>query len=168
MKWLESITVQRSESENYYQRHDYKILPPEATNEEEAEKFWDITPALQDMPINSVIGVPQSGEAVRPDADGTIAVKGYALPQGSGGPVEKVEVSVDEGKKWTEAELVGDRGKWSWTLWKAQLHVARGELVRILSRATDRAGNIQRGDSEWNLRGVAYHGFGEARDVEIL
>ena len=80
----------------------------------------------------------------------------------------KVEVSVDEGKAWTEAKLIGERGKWSWTLWEARLHVVKGENLRILSRATDKAGNMQRDDSEWNLRGVAYHGFGEARDVEII
>ena len=75
VKWLESITVQASESENHYQGRDYKVLPPEATNKEEAEKFWATTPALQDMPINSVIGVPQSGEAVKADTDGIIVVK---------------------------------------------------------------------------------------------
>jgi sulfite oxidase len=58
VKFLESITVQASETENHYQKRDCKILPPEATNKEEAEKFWDKFPALQDMPINSVIRVP--------------------------------------------------------------------------------------------------------------
>jgi sulfite oxidase len=168
VKWLECITVQASESEDHYQRRDYKILPAEATNKEEAKNFWDTTPALQDMPINSVIGVPQSGEAVEADADGTIAIKGYALPQGSDGPVVKVEVSVDEGKSWNEAELIGERGKWSWDTLGGSTACCKRTQAANLSRATDKAGNMQRDDSGWNLRGVAYHGFGEARDVKIL
>ena len=169
VKWLESITVQAGESENFYQRHDYKILPPEATSAKEAEKFCRSAPAIQEMPINSVIGIPQSGETVRADADGTITVRGYALPQGSGGPVVKVEVSIDEGTSWKEAELGAERSKWSWALWEVQLHVARGKKLRILSRATDKAGNMQRGDdSQWNIRGIAYHGYGEVRDIEVL
>jgi sulfite oxidase len=168
VKWLECITVQAGESGNYYQQRDYKTLPPEATCAKEAERFWDATPAIQEMPINSVIGIPQSGETVRADADETIKVRGYALPQGSGGPVVKVEVSMDEGRSWKEAELSGERSKWSWTLWETRLHVARGKKQRILSRATDKAGNMQRGDSQWNLRGIAYHGYGEARDIGVL
>ena len=88
-------------------------------------------PALQDMSINSVIGVRQSGEAVKADTDGMIAVKGCALPQGSDGPVVKVEVSVDEGKAWTEAKLIGERGKWSWTLWEARLHAVREKICEF-------------------------------------
>jgi sulfite oxidase len=55
--------------------------------------------------------MPQSGETVKADTDGMVAVKGYALPQGFAGPIVNVEVSVDEGKTWKEAELTGESGK---------------------------------------------------------
>jgi sulfite oxidase len=167
VKWLESITVQSCESENFYQSRDYKILPPEATDKAAAEEYWDKTPALQDMPINSVIGSPQSGDVVKLDEDGNIEVRGYALPQAADGPVVKVEISVDDGKTWQDAELVGESGKWSWALWKARVRLDKGKGRRILSRATDKGGNTQRGDSQWNFRGVAYNGYGEARNVEV-
>ncbi|KAI4722949.1 ATP synthase alpha subunit vacuolar [Aureobasidium sp. EXF-10727] len=64
VKWLDRITVQTVESSNYYQQHDYKILPPEAVDSESAEKFWDTTPALQTMPINSAIAIPEPGSKV--------------------------------------------------------------------------------------------------------
>ena len=41
VKWLNKITVQEKDSQNFYQQHDYKILPPEATDKQQAEKFWD-------------------------------------------------------------------------------------------------------------------------------
>ena len=167
VKWLERITVQSTESGNFYQQRDYKILPPEATDKEKAKKYWDLIPAVQDMPINSVIGSPQNGDAVKLGADGTVEVRGYALPQGADGPVVKVEVSGDEGKTWRVAEFIGEQGKWSWALWKIRLRVKSGPDQRILSRATDKAGNVQCANPQWNLRGVAYNGYGESRDLTV-
>ena len=168
VKWLEAITVQATESSNFYQTHDYKILPPEAKDKQMAEQYWGKTPALQDMPINSVIASPQSGERIQLDGEDKVEVNGYALPQGSDGPVVAVEVSTDDGSSWEKAEILGQPGKWSWALWTARVRLESGKPKIILSRATDKGGNIQSGDSKWNLRGVAYNGFGEARDLEVL
>ncbi|KAF2826986.1 sulfite oxidase-like protein [Ophiobolus disseminans] len=174
VKWLDRITIQMIESESYYQRHDYKILPPEADTKENAEKWWDKVDALNDMPVNSVIGVPKSNLTVHRDADGTIEVKGYALPSGADGPIVKVEVSVDGGETWTDAELIRDYAgsdvelKWAWCLWKAKVKVEKGKDVKIFSRATDKSGNTQEKSSEWNFRGVAYNGYGEAFGLEIV
>ncbi|KAI9766398.1 MAG: hypothetical protein M1835_007190, partial [Candelina submexicana] len=105
VKWLDRITVQLEESKNFYQQHDYKVLPPEATNKEEATKYWHTVPAIQDMPMNSVIAVPQNGDTIELSSEGTTQVKGYALPAGDQGPVVQVEISVDEGKSWIKADI---------------------------------------------------------------
>lgn len=168
VKWLDKITVQTVESSNHYQTHDYKILPPEAVDAESAKQYWDTTPAIQTMPVNSVIAIPQSGTTVTKSSDGTVEVKGYALPSGQGGPVVKVEISTD-GEYWTEAELIHheDDSKWSWKLWRAAVEVETGRSRTIFSKATDNAGETQEKRSQWNLRGVGYNGFGEASELEI-
>ncbi|MCJ1285423.1 hypothetical protein MMC26_004763 [Xylographa opegraphella] len=168
VKWVDSITVQPEESRNHYQQRDYKILPPEAVDMKSAEKFWDSSPPIQDMPVNSVITRPLSGEQVERSAEGTVAVEGYALPQGDQGPVVRVEVSGDEGRSWLDAEIVEGKGeRWCWVLWRAHVKADKG-TKRFLSRATDKGGNTQEEHSEWNLRGVGYSGYGESRDVEIV
>lgn len=170
VKWLDRITVQTEESSNYYQRRDYKILPPEATDKHAAEKYWDISPAIQDMPVNCVIAVPQNGETITLSTNGTTEVKGYALPQGDQGPIANVEVSTDEGKTWKNAGLDAcskEKGRWCWTLWRATVHLNKGENQRILSRATDAGGNTQPANPQWNLRGVGYNGYGESRDLRV-
>lgn len=170
VKWLDRITVQLEESKNYYQQHDYKILPPEATDWDTAEKYWHLAPAVQDMPVNSVIGIPQSGTVVKLSSRGTTEVRGYALPKGDQGPVQRVEISVDEGRTWTDAEIIEgkeSRGKWCWALWRAVVRLQKGHPRRILSRATDAGGNIQSEIPQWNLRGVNYDGYGEARDLTV-
>lgn len=171
VKWLDGITVQTHESENLYQRYDYKRLPPEATDAEAAKKYWDKTPALQEMPVNSVIAKPQTGDALTLPPSETIHVKGYALPHCDHGPVTKVEVSADEGKSWTNATIVAGGGqdyRWCWALWETEISLEKGHGRRLLSRATDAGGNVQNAHPVWNLRGVGYDGYGEARDLTVL
>jgi sulfite oxidase len=174
VKWLDRITVQMEESSNYYQQHDYKILPPEADTKERAEYWWSKVDAIQDMPVNSVIAVPASNTTCFHDCKGFIEVKGYALPSGADGPITKVEVSVDDGKTWIEAKLKSAEGyeeegvelKWAWTLWEAEIKVEKGR-VTILSRATDTSGRTQERCPEWNFRGVGYNGYGEVSGVNV-
>ncbi|CAI6307837.1 unnamed protein product [Periconia digitata] len=179
VKWLDRISVQMQESNNFYQRHDYKILPPQAETKEEADQWWDKVDALQDMPVNSVIAIPSPETTVSLDDEGLTEVKGYALPSGGDGPIVKVEVSGDEGKTWTEASLLKYddshtmfKGvaelKWAWALWTAKVRVEKGKGRRIWSKATDQSGNTQEKDVEWNYRGVAYNGYGEVDDLEIV
>ena len=170
VKWLDRIIVQDRESENFYQQHDYKILPPEAVDKKVAEKYFPITPAIQDMPINSVITYPRNGSQICMDLDGMIEVRGYALPGGDKGPVVKVEVEVEGGDGWIEAEILGDeaeRGRWSWVLWRAKVKTQKG-VRRLRGRAVDLGGNTQVEFPVWNLRGVGYNGYGESRDVKVL
>lgn len=170
VKWLDTIIVSDRESPNFYQQHDYKILPPEAIDSKSAEKHWATTPPMMDMPINSVISHPSDNSTVRTDEKGRIEVRGYAVPQGNQGPVTKVEVSADEGKKWVEAGIVEGKesGKWSWVLWQVRVQIPRGKGRKLVCRATDTGGNTQPRQSEWNLRGVGYNGWGERFDLEII
>lgn len=170
VKWLDQITVQRTESPNFYQQHDYKILPPEAITWEIAEDYWNKVPAIQCMPVNSVVAVPDDNETVKLSPDGRMEVKGYAVPFGNQGPVSRVEVSTDEGKTWIDAELDRSEGqnKWCWILWKARVKAEKGEKKTIYSRATDSAGNTQEKFSQWNIRGVGYNGYGASWNVTIV
>lgn len=119
------------------------------------------------MPINSVILAPRSGDSIVADKDGMITASGYAVPGGSGGPVTKVEISVDGQRTWTTATFQVTPSKWSWALWQARIEVGGGSH-RFFSRAFDRAGNEQAAEPQWNLRGVAYNGYGESRDVIVV
>lgn len=170
VKWLERITIQDHESPNVYQQRDYKVLPPEATDSESAEKYWGSTPPMYDVPINSVVAVPGDGETVKVPASGMVEIKGYALPEGADGPVTQVQVSGDGGRSWVQAQLEGSsaRSKWCWVLWRASVKMAPGTKAEIVSRATDAGGNSQKEYSQWNLRGVGYSGYGRAKDLTIV
>ncbi|KAI0131534.1 molybdopterin binding oxidoreductase [Daldinia grandis] len=169
VKWLDRITVQKEESQNHYMQRDYKALPPQATGSASAGKYWSVTPAVQEMPANSVISSPRTGDTVKRDNGGKVELYGYALPSGDGGPIVKVEVSTDGAHTWTEARLEHDdeEGKWSWKFWRAKVLVPPGQSRVIFSRATDASGQTQPDLPACNFRGVCYNGYGEARDLTI-
>lgn len=171
VKWVDTITISPSESPNFYQQRDYKILPPEVclipsesfTNltrtsqvetKEAAKPLWSKYPAMTALPLNSVVGAAYKSS---PD---TLYVKGYALP----GPTENVsavEVSVDDGQTWEKTQITYQEGKWSWTIWEGEVKCT-AESGRVYSRAIDTSGNVQPKRGQWNLRGVAFNGWGKA------
>ncbi|KAL4914444.1 Oxidoreductase, molybdopterin-binding domain-containing protein [Aspergillus aurantiobrunneus] len=176
VKWLDRITVQNEESTNFYQRRDYKVLPEEAVDRDAAEPFWDRTPAMSDVSINSVVAVPEDNETVYLGDSGRLEVRGYAVPQGADGPVVKVQVSGDGGRSWVDARI-GESGlddevrnkakKWCWVLWRAEVEIEKGVGREVVSRAVDAGGNWQTEHSQWNLRGVGYSGYGRARNLTV-
>ena len=123
---------------------------------EQAEEYWSRVPPLLANPLNSVISSTNV-------AHQHLHVKGYAV-SGPAGQVKKVSVSIDDGKSWWPAKITYQEGHWSWTLWEATVPLPGGERDHhgtVYSRAEDENGNAQSRDTDWNLRGVAYAGYGE-------
>ncbi|KAK5086492.1 hypothetical protein LTS08_004199 [Lithohypha guttulata] len=173
VKWLDRITVSEEESPNFYQKHDYKILPLDAVDKKAAEPYWSQIPAMLEMPVNACVAVPTYKSTVKLPDSGMLDVKGYAVPQGHFGPVVRVQVSGDEGKTWIDAKL--DHGppelanKWTWVFWNCQVKMEKGEGKKIFAKATDKAGNTQELErSTWNLRGVAYNGYEAVFDLTVV
>lgn len=104
------------------------------------------------LPLNSVVGV------VHPSDENKLFVKGYALP-GPRGNVKRVEISLDDGDTWQDTNITYQEGSWSWTIWEAEVD-CNASSGTVYSRAIDVEGNIQPRQGVWNMRGVAYNGWG--------
>lgn len=149
VKWLQEIHVQDQPSANYFQVHDYKLFPSDV----EAQNVdWREGKALEELPLNAVICLPRDGESLKA---GTVGLQGYAITGGYA-PVERVELSVDDGISWKEATIVSRAEKWAWCFWEASLHLPAGNH-EIIARAWDAAGRTQpeHTRSLWNFRGYA-------------
>src|SRR5579863_3025226 len=153
VKWLSEITLQREPSDNFYQARSYKIFPPGITA---ATAEWSRTPALDSVEINAVICAPDAGASLE---SGPARICGYAIGRG-GAALERVEVSVDDGKTWRAADLIGRREPWRWNLWEVRADLPRGRHV-IAARARDVDGNEQpsRGEEIWNFKGYGYNAW---------
>jgi DMSO/TMAO reductase YedYZ molybdopterin-dependent catalytic subunit len=58
-------------------------------------------------------------------------------------PVGKVEVSLDGGKSWTGAKLLGEAKPLEWVLWEHTWEKPEKGTASIVARATDDMGNTQ-------------------------
>ncbi|PCH42230.1 molybdopterin binding oxidoreductase [Wolfiporia cocos MD-104 SS10] len=163
VKWIDEIEICTDESENYYQRRDYRILPPEIDSRAKAASAWPLYPSMTSLPLNSVVA------SLTRTSPTSLLAKGYAVGRGAC-PVTRVQVSVD-GERWADARITYSGGaqsgkgesRWSWTLWAAIVsgeEVGEGHHGTVWCRAIDEAGNVQQQRCPWNYRGVGYCPWG--------
>ena len=155
VKWLHKIISSKEECLGHWQQNDYKGFSPCVD--------WDTVdfssaPAIQDLPVTSAICEPAEGTIVSADEE-EITLKGYAW-SGGGRAIVRVDVSLDGGKTWQVANLLGENKlhrAWAWKLWQATLPLPEGkDSLEICVKAVDSSYNSQPDTVApiWNLRGV--------------
>lgn len=144
VKWLERIEVRTMPWEGYFQHVVYRLLPPDGTPGPGA----GIPLGL--VALNSDVLSPADGETV---AAGTVEVRGYAFAGGER-HVARVDVSIDGGASWSQAELLADLGPWAWRHWRTTVELTPGEH-EILIRAWDSSAATQPEEHAtlWNPKG---------------
>ena len=147
-KWLTEITLQAQESKGYYMQTAYRV----PTNPVEPGSF--ITAPVEAMVVKSLIAGPSEGETVNA---GPVSTHGVAW--GHGVKIARVEVSIDEGKSWETARLVGEDHPYSWRQWQHVWTARTPGTFAILCRATDAGGETQPATSPWNPSGFLWNGW---------
>jgi DMSO/TMAO reductase YedYZ molybdopterin-dependent catalytic subunit len=94
---------------------------------------------ITEMVVNSLIASPVADSTVKLGSTATIS--GLAWDGGYG--IQSVEVSIDDGRSWTQATLGQDLGRFAFRPWKYSFvpHV-RGKYV-VKARATNQIGQTQ-------------------------
>ena len=69
------------------------------------------------------------------------------------GAIARVELSLDGGRTWQDAQLGPVIGERAWRGWSYAWDAPRPGSYVVSSRATDSAGNVQPLASAWNRRG---------------
>jgi sulfite dehydrogenase len=132
IKYIKRLAFTNAESDARIMSHGYRLTPPGGSGDPSQ-------PSVQEMTIKSWINSPhpESGEL----RSGQLQVHGVAFGGLHG--VKRVEVSVDGGKSWRDARLVGpDLGKYAWRQFALPVKLGAGTHV-LASRATDTRGNVQ-------------------------
>jgi DMSO/TMAO reductase YedYZ molybdopterin-dependent catalytic subunit len=144
VKWLERITVLDEPFQGYQQAVQYR------EKQSEDDKGVPITRML---PRSLLIppGIPDFPDRRRFLEPGPVVLEGRAW---SGrGPITRVEVSVDGGESWEDAELDEPTGEFGWRRWAYRWDDVPPGDHELCSRATDGAGNVQPLEAGWNLGG---------------
>lgn len=157
VKWLTRIEVRSEPSTHHHQQRAYRLFPRDA---ESGTMRWDQGMTLGELAVNAAIGRPRDGERV---TAGVVPVRGWAL-SGGARRIERVELTLDEGRTWTQAGRLERSGPWGWTRWHAELTLPPGDH-EVAVRAFDEAANTQpeRPDHLWNLKGYANNAWHRIR-----
>ena len=152
-KWLTEVTVLEHEAKGYFMETAYRY-PARTVRPGETVAPSEMDPVTS-MVVKSLIVSPAEGMAL---SAGEVLVKGVAW-SGDDRRVTQVEVSVDDGRTWEEASLVGDEVPYAWRQWTFVWRDVRPGAHTILSRATDDHGKYQPIESPWNPGGFLWNGL---------
>jgi sulfite oxidase len=155
VKWLTKVELRTDPWSGHYQATAYRLVPPGT------EPGPGVGMELGLVAVNSDVLVPEDGATVA--ARTPFEVRGYAFAGGRR-EVERVDVSVDGGRTWKQAELGEDQGEWAWRLWHTDVELEPGEH-EITVRAWDSAAGTQPEDpaGSWNPKGYANNAWGRVR-----
>jgi sulfane dehydrogenase subunit SoxC len=145
VKWLTRITVLDEPYTGFQNAVAYRMYGADGAPGE---------PVTRMLPRSLMVppGVPDFMTRTRHLEPGPTTLTGRAW---SGhGPIERVEVSTDDGATFNAAALDPPQGQHAWCGWRLDWEATPGEHV-ICSRATDAAGNAQPLEPPWNLKGYA-------------
>lgn len=149
IKYIRRLAATEAETTAKIQKKGYRFRPI-------GEQGSTAHPSMWRMPVKSWVNGPGAdGTAV---LAGRTTFHGVALSGERG--VVRVEVSVDDGATWTDAELVGpDLGPNAWRAFQFTLDLEAGKPVTIHARATDAAGDVQPEERVPNERGYGHNGW---------
>ena len=132
IKYIKQLAFTAAESEAKIMSHGYRITPP-------GGKGDPSQPSVQEMTVKSWINSPLPDNG--PLKAGLAQINGVAF--GGMNAIKGVEVSIDGGKTWKAARLVGpDLGKYAWRQFVLPARLPAGNFT-LASRATDSKGNVQ-------------------------
>lgn len=148
VKWLESVKLQKGPVDAPWNSYYYK----------------DASAAqIQGLPLQSLIfGASRTQKKTSSGSSTVLSVTGVAYGGGSGNSIEKVEVSTDEGRSWSEATLKMEEKTrnrkhrdFGWVRWEAEVPAG---AQTVCCRATDSASVTQPRISS-KQRGYLFNGW---------
>lgn len=132
VKWLSKVTVTAARYDGFWQTMEYAYWRRDLGRP-------TLTPVTE-LQVKAQIARPVRSETLV--AGQTYRVFGAAW--GGESEVSKVEVSIDEGRTWVKAKLLGEAIPFAWRLWEYEWKVPRTTgRYKLMSRATDAKGQTQ-------------------------
>lgn len=146
VKWLRRIAILDAPFAGYQQEQGYRIRH---SGDEPGEPVTRMLPRALMVPP----GIPDFMTRRRFLAPGRHRLEGRAW---SGcGEITRVQVSVNDGATWDDAELHDAPGRHAWRGWSYVWEAAKPGERQLACRAWDAAGNVQPLEPAWNVGGYA-------------
>jgi sulfite oxidase len=160
VKWITNMTISDTITPDFWTAVGYRY-PNKLGTPGKGVKPTDEHPVTA-LNVKSLILSPLEG--TRMGAGSPATVRGVAW-SGDGAVVRRVEVSVDGGRSWREAELGESPGRFGWRTFHHRWTPSSGSAT-IMARATDNRGAVQPHVSPWNPGGYMWNAIQSVR-VEV-
>ncbi len=143
VKWLRRIAAV-AEPFDGFQMDAYRVR-------QEAEDEGVPVTRMRPRALMIPPGFPDFFERTRTVEAGDVLLEGRAWSGWA--PVARVEVSLDAGRTWSDADLMDPVGEFAWRSWTFGWSASPGEHELVVRAADDR-GNVQPVEQPWNHHGV--------------
>ena len=152
-KWLHTLTVLDAPFKGTYMDSSYRI-PRHPV--EPGQKMPPDPVSTEAWPVKSIITSPAPNARIKAGTQATVRGRAWV----GEGEVDRVEVSLDEGKTWQRATLWRtDGGKYAWRRFTYDFTPKSAGYATLLARAWDAAGNVQPAVPAWNPLGYFWNGW---------
>jgi DMSO/TMAO reductase YedYZ molybdopterin-dependent catalytic subunit len=148
VKMLNDIEVLDQPDTNYWTKVAYTIPDTSYANIKPGETDVKMVPINRMVPRSFATNIA-SGSAVKAAAPTTL--RGIAF--GGDCRVAAVDVSIDRGQNWHQAQLGKDEGKYGFRQWQTQLTLPAAGEHTLLIRCTNSNGVAQPDTPNWNPAG---------------
>ncbi len=148
VKWLSRITLLDQPATGHFMDKVYRIFQK---GEDPASGQVVTT-----IPLKAIITSPENESSL---PAGMVLIRGAAY--GGEAEVTKVEVSVDDGNTWHQAEFIGPHERYAWRRWEYKWQASAPGKKTILVRATDNQQQVQPDTADWNVLGYCNNGIRE-------
>jgi len=122
VKWLSKIELVNFDFKGYWEK-----------------KGWSDEAII---PIKSQILMPMEGKKI---PLGNYVIGGIVYGGRYG--ISKVQISMDEGENWQDADMKKPLSKWAWVLWSYQWKPVKGDKYTIKVRGFDQSGRVQESEA---------------------
>jgi hypothetical protein len=152
VKWVRSVRVLPAAFNGFWMTNAYRIpVKPAAPG---LVQSGAATKPVTTLRLKSVISSPSRDAKLAPGQP--VVIRGAAWC-GDTARIAEVRVSVDGGRTWKAARLIGPATRFGWRLWEFTWTPSREGDYTVLSRARDTTGDVQPMLQEWNPGGYLWN-----------
>ena len=148
VKWLDRIEAVAEPFQGYQMARAYRYA-------QSAEDPGEAVDLIRARALMIPPGIPDFMTRNRLVDAGPVTLTGKAWAGRAA--VSRVEVSVDAGSSWCEAQLSKAESPYAWRTWTFVWNATPGAHV-LCVRASDAKGNVQPVDQQWNFGGYGNNG----------
>jgi DMSO/TMAO reductase YedYZ molybdopterin-dependent catalytic subunit len=149
-KWLNRIVVRETPHDGQGMggtSYRVPVVPIVPGSNNDGKTFRD----MESMPVRSIVTNPANGTRLAAGAR-DLPLRGAAWAGDAG--VARVDMSIDFGQTWQQADLTAPTSRYDWTRWTGTAKLPSDGYFEVWTRATDRNGVMQPiVAANWNPQG---------------